>query len=92
MTPLGRIISWPFLAVAAIPADKWAHFGIGAVLGLSSLWIGWLGVLPVISFAAAKEAWDYAHPPNRWDTWDFLATLAGGALSLGLIALHAGHL
>lgn len=73
----------------AIRPDLYAHLWIGTVLGLSTLWIGWLGVLPVIAYAAGKEAWDHAHPPNRADKWDFAATMVGGAISIGLISLHA---
>ncbi len=74
-----------------IPPDKFGHFGIGAVLGLSCLWLGWLGVLPVIVLAAGKEAWDHAHPPHKAEFMDFLATMAGGALTFGLIVLHRIH-
>ncbi len=75
-----------------IPPDKYGHFGIGAILGLSALWIGWLALLPLLAVAAGKEAWDHAHPPHRAEVVDFLATAGGGLLSIGLIALHrAGY-
>ncbi len=92
MTFVGRIISWPFLLLAAIPGDKWAHLWIGTVLGLSALWLGWLlAALPVISFAIGKEAWDSLRPGNKADVWDCFATLVGGALSIGLIMLHRAY-
>jgi hypothetical protein len=71
-----------------IPPDKFGHLWIGTVLGLSALWLGWLGVLPVISYAAGKEAWDHAHPPDKADPWDFLATMAGGAIGILAIMAH----
>lgn len=71
-----------------IPADKYGHAGVGAILGLSTLWLGWFGVLPVILFAACKEAWDHSHPPAHAEMADFVATLIGGILSIGLIGLH----
>ncbi len=70
-----------------IPPDKFAHLWIGTVLGLSCLWLGWLGVLPVICFAAGKEAWDHAHPPHKAELMDFLATMAGGAVAMSAILL-----
>ncbi len=74
-----------------IPPDKFGHFGIGAILGLSALWLGWLGLLPVLAFAAGKEAWDHAHPPHKAEMWDFLATMLGGLLAIGLVILHRMH-
>lgn len=71
-----------------IAPDKYAHLWIGTVLGLSALWLGWLGALPVISIAAGKEAWDHAHPPHKADKWDFFATVVGGAISIAAIMAH----
>jgi len=89
MTLLGRIISWPFLALAGIRCDRWAHLWIGTVLGLSSLWLGWLlAALPVIVYAVGKEAWDSLQPDNKADTWDCFATLVGGAVSIGTIQMY----
>lgn len=71
-----------------VPPDKLGHLWIGTVLGLSGLWLGWLGVLPVICFAAGKEAWDNAHPPHKAELWDFIATVVGGAISILAILAH----
>lgn len=89
MTVLGRIISWPFLALAGIPRDKLFHLWIGSTLAMSGLWLGWYGALPVIVYAMGKEIWDSMFPKaHATELADVLATLAGGAIPLGLIMAH----
>lgn len=89
MTPLGRIISWPFLALCAIPQDKLIHIWIGSTLAMSGLWLGWYGALPVIAYAVCKEIWDSLFPKaHTAELMDAVATIAGGAIPLCLIMLH----
>jgi len=75
--------------IPIIPPDKMSHLGVGAILGLSGLWWGLCGLLPVVIFAVGKELWDHAHPPHKAEVWDAIATVAGGLLSVGLILLKA---
>ncbi len=71
-----------------IPADKVNHIYWGATMGYAALWSVWAAVLLIVLAAACKEAWDHAHPPNHADTWDFLATVIGGAVAIGVVLLH----
>jgi hypothetical protein len=90
MTLMGRIISFPL--IAGIPGDKWAHAWIGSTLAMSGLWLGWYGALPVIIYAVCKEVWDSAFPrAHASELWDAVATIAGGAIPLGLIMAHRMH-
>ncbi len=92
MTFLGRIISCPFLLIAAIPGDKWAHAWIGSTLAMSGLWLGWYGALPVIAYAMGKEIWDSMFPKaHSTELADVVATVIGGAIPLCLIMWHRAH-
>ncbi len=91
MTPLGAIISWPFRLLSSIPLDKWAHAGIGCALGLSALWIGPWAWAPVCIFGIGKKFIDGSPSPVSEKIWDAIATIIGGAVSIGLIWLKAHH-
>ncbi len=71
-----------------IAPDKYGHFGCGAIIGLSALWLGWSALLVVVILATAKEIYDVCHPPHSPEWLDIAATLLGGGLSIGLIYLH----
>lgn len=73
----------------AIPADKLRHFVIGQIVVLPFLHYPVIGMAVVIVVGAAKEVWDYvqakAEPGSAVvDPVDFLVTVAGGALILGV--------
>lgn len=71
-----------------IRPDLFGHFGCGAIIGLSALWLGWIAILIVIVLAAAKELYDLFHPPHTSEWLDMGATVFGGALAVGLVELH----
>lgn len=73
----------------SIPPDKQAHFYWGATLGLGALWLGLLGLIPVITCAIAKEAWDRRHPPHTPELMDFVATVIGGCFTVLLVYLRS---
>ncbi len=74
-----------------IAPDKYGHFGCGAIIGLSALWLGWSAILVVVILAAAKELYDVCHPPHSPEWLDIAATVLGGLASVGVVHLHALH-
>ena len=79
-----KIVAW-FLS---IPTDKRLHFVAGFII--ASFFAISLGMTfcfwPVIFFAFGKEFFD-AWTGGEFDWKDFVATLCGGALCQGLVAL-----
>ena len=69
-----------------IPADKQAHFSAGAILALVAYFlIGYWALLLVAIVAGAKEWYDYKHPNHTADFYDWLATVLGAIVTLGVI-------
>ncbi len=67
----------------SIPADKTAHFAVGAVLFAVLLpFIGSVYALAGVTvIGSAKELYDALNKDNHTpDLWDALATIAGGVL------------
>ena len=84
-------------ARAHIPEDKWLHAGAGIAIGASGYAIGsfatedpWLRAATGLTLATAagglKEWADY-HGNGESSAGDFLATLTGAAITLGLILI-----
>ncbi len=93
MTPLGRILSWPFrMGAVLLQPDKQAHFYWGATIGLCALKLDWLIALAVVLLMATlKEGYDFLNPPHQCEVWDLIATLLGGCMSVWLIFLRLHH-
>jgi hypothetical protein len=69
-----------------VPLDKQAHFSVGAILALIAyIVIGYWALLLVAIVAGAKEWYDYTHPNHTADVWDWVATLLGAIVTLGVI-------
>jgi hypothetical protein len=69
-----------------VPLDKQAHFNTGAILALVSYFvIGYWALLLVAIVAGAKEWYDYKHPNHTSDIYDWVATLLGAIVTLGVI-------
>ena len=69
-----------------VPLDKQAHFSVGAILALVTyIVIGYWALLLVAIVAGAKEWYDYKHPNHTADVWDWVATLLGAIVTLGVI-------
>jgi len=69
-----------------VPLDKQAHFSSGAILALVTYFvIGYWALLLVAIVAGAKEWYDYTHPNHTADVWDWVATLLGAIVTLGVI-------
>ena len=69
-----------------VPLNKQAHFSVGAILALITyIVIGYWALLLVAIVAGAKEWYDYTHPNHTADVWDWVATLLGAIVTLGVI-------
>jgi hypothetical protein len=69
-----------------VPLDKQAHFWSGAILGfLFNYVIGCWALLLVAIVAGAKEWYDYKHPNHTSDFYDWVATVLGAIVTLGVI-------
>lgn len=69
-----------------VPLDKQAHFNVGAILAFVSYFvIGYWALLLVAIVAGAKEWYDYKHPNHTLDFYDWVATLLGAIVTLGVI-------
>jgi hypothetical protein len=69
-----------------VPLDKQAHFNTGAILAFVAYFvIGYWALLLVAIVAGAKEWYDYKHPIHTSDIYDWLATVLGAIVTLGVI-------
>ena len=69
-----------------VPLDKQAHFNVGAILAFVAYFvIGYWALLLVTIVAGAKEWYDYKHPNHTADFYDWLATVLGAIVTLGVI-------
>jgi len=69
-----------------IPLDKQAHFATGSILAFVAYFvIGYWAILLVAIVAGAKEWYDYTHPNHTADIYDWLATVLGAIVTLGVI-------
>ena len=69
-----------------VPLDKQAHFNGGAILAFVAYFvIGYWALLLVTIVAGAKEWYDYKHPNHTADFYDWLATVLGAIVTLGVI-------
>jgi VanZ family protein len=69
-----------------VPLDKQAHFSSGAILAFVAYFvIGYWALLLVAIVAGAKEWYDYKHPGHTSDIYDWVATLLGAIVTLGVI-------
>lgn len=69
-----------------VPLDKQAHFNTGAILAFIAYFvIGYWALLLVTIVAGAKEWYDYKHPNHTSDFYDWLATVLGAIVTLGVI-------
>ncbi len=87
-------IRLPFslLAHILLRPDRTSHIYWGWTIGsIAGWWMGWWAIAVVIMLAALKEVYDLFHPPHECDVWDFIATLIGGAGSIGLIVWRLSH-
>lgn len=68
------------------PLDKQAHFNTGAILAFVTYFvIGYWALLLVAIVAGAKEWYDYKHPNHTADFYDWVATVLGAIVTLGVI-------
>lgn len=74
-----------------VPFDKWLHFGAGLLAAAFCVitlgWPGWAGLLGAVAVGAAKEVFDW-FTTKVVDWLDAVATIAGGAVVLGLWLLR----
>ena len=76
-------LSSPRIPVAM---DKQAHFNTGAILAFVAYFvIGYWALLLVAIVAGAKEWYDYKHPGHTVDFYDWVATVLGAIVTLGVI-------
>jgi hypothetical protein len=76
-------LSSPRIPVAL---DKQAHFATGAILAFVAYFvIGYWALLLVAIVAGAKEWYDYKHPNHTSDIYDWVATVLGAIVTLGVI-------
>ena len=69
-----------------VPLDKQAHFNAGAILAFVTYFvIGYWALLLVAIVAGAKEWYDYTHPNHTPDIYDWVATVLGAIVTLGVI-------
>ena len=69
-----------------VPLDKQAHFNSGAILAFIAYFvIGYWALLLVARVAGAKEWYDYKHPNHTSDIYDWVATVLGAIVTLGVI-------
>ena len=69
-----------------VPLDKQAHFNSGAILAFIAYFvIGYWALLLVAIVAGAKEWYDYKHPNHTSDIYDWVATVLGAIVTLGVI-------
>jgi hypothetical protein len=69
-----------------VPLDKQAHFATGSILAsVAYLAIGYWALLLVAIVAGAKEWYDYKHPNHTSDIYDWVATVLGAIVTLGVI-------
>ena len=69
-----------------VPLDKQAHFSSGAILAFVAYFvIGYWALLLVSIVAGAKEWYDYKHPGHTADFYDWVATVLGAIVTLGVI-------
>ena len=69
-----------------VPLDKQAHFNTGSILAFVAYFvIGYWALLLVTIVAGAKEWYDYKHPNHTADFYDWLATVLGAIVTLGVI-------
>jgi hypothetical protein len=69
-----------------VPLDKQAHFNVGAILAFVAYFIiGYWALLLVAIVAGAKEWYDYKHPSHTADFYDWVATVLGAIVTLGVI-------
>jgi hypothetical protein len=69
-----------------VPLDKQAHFVTGAILAFVAYFvIGYWALILVAIVAGAKEWYDYKHPNHTCDIYDWLATVLGAIVTLGVI-------
>ena len=88
---------WPTHCLARIAKDKWLHAGAGIGIGASGYALSsfvtedpWLRAAAGLSLATAagglKEWADY-HGHGESSAGDFMATLTGAAITVGLILI-----
>jgi hypothetical protein len=69
-----------------VPLDKQAHFATGSILAsVAYLAINYWALLLVAIVAGAKEWYDYKHPNHTSDIYDWVATVLGAIVTLGVI-------
>lgn len=70
-----------------VPLDKQVHFNVGSIIALIAyFFIGYYSLLLVMVVAFAKEWYDYKHPTiHTCDFYDWLATVLGAVVTLGVI-------
>ncbi len=69
-----------------VRVDLQAHFVVGATLAFVAYFvIGYWALLLVTIVAGAKEWYDYEHPNHTSDIYDWLATVLGAIVTLGVI-------
>jgi hypothetical protein len=69
-----------------VPLDKQAHFNTGAILAFVAYFvIGYWALLLVAIVAGTKEWYDYKHPNHTSDIYDWVATVLGAIVTLGVI-------
>lgn len=69
-----------------IGRDKLGHAAFGALTAIAALALTgspWVAVSSAAAVGVLKEAWD-ATGHGTVDAWDFIATVAGGALVAGV--------
>jgi hypothetical protein len=69
-----------------VALDKQAHFNTGAILAFVAYFvIGYWALLLVAIVAGAQEWYDYTPPGHTADFYDWLATVLGAIVTLGVI-------
>jgi len=70
-----------------IARDKQLHLLAGGVIGLSSLLLPWYSAMLLVLLAAVgKETWDKVSGKGTPEVFDMLATIAGGAVVIFILA------
>ena len=69
--------------------DKLLHFFAGSYVALLAMeWLQWEFALALVALVAlGKEMYDRISGKGNPELWDFLVTLIGGAVTIGLIIL-----
>ena len=77
---------YPSCLAGKVPVDKFMHFVTGAILAFVAYFvIGYWALLLVAIVAGAKEWYDYKHPNHTADFYDWVATVLGAIVTLGVI-------